>query len=357
MAPWQEAARSGHGESMSRLSQSSPALLLGRIPATVLVVDDEDAVRKLLRSLLLPEGFRVKEARNASEAEDLLALAGVDVVVLDVNMPGRSGLDLLRQLRAGPATRLLPVVMLTGSATPDKRLTAIEEGVTDFLAKPFSADELVARVHALVRMKRYTDALEDAEKVIVALARTVDARDRSTLHHSERVAFLAGRLAGAVGMTGIELDAVRRGGLFHDIGKIAVRDAVLLKPGRLTAEEYAEIQRHPIEGRRLLEGMKTLSFALDVVYYHHEKMDGSGYPEGLQGEAIPLTARVTTIADIYDALTTPRTYRLAMSPEAALKEMASEVERGWWDSRLFREFGAVLPGLMEEDPFTGSVRA
>jgi putative two-component system response regulator len=331
-------------------SESSASLLLGRLPAAILVVDDEDSVRRMLKGLLQPEGFKVKEARSAEEAEEMLPRVAPDVVILDVNMPGKSGHDVLRRLRSDPATRLLPVIMLTGSPTRDSRLTAIEEGVTDFISKPFSPDILLARVKALARMKRFIDALEDAENVIVALAKTVDARDPYTLHHSERVARIGGRLAVAIGLTGTDLAAVRRGGLFHDIGKIAVRDAVLLKPGRLTPEEFDEIKRHPAEGRRLLQGMKTLAYALDVVTYHHERLDGSGYPEGLRGEAIPLTARVVTIADIFDALTTPRTYRPAMSRGDALEEMAAEVTRGWWDPRLFREFRA----LPDTEPAAGA---
>lgn len=333
----------------------SAAQLLERFPATVLVVDDEEPVRRLLRSLLERNGFRVREAASVAEAEEVLPRLTPDVVILDVNMPGRSGHDLLRKLRSTPATRLLPVVMLTGAATRERRLAAYEEGVTDFISKPFSPDELLARVRSVVRMKRCTDALENAENaenVIVGLSKTIDARDPYTLHHSEGVAFYAGRLAEAVGLTGIDLAAVRRGGLFHDIGKIAVRDAVLLKPGRLTPEEFAEIQRHPLEGRRLLEGMKTLGYVLDVVAYHHERFDGSGYPEGRSGEAIPLAARVTTFADIYDALTTPRPYRPAMSRDEALAVMTEEVDRGWWDPRLFREFRALLGRMPEGYPFS-----
>jgi cyclic di-GMP phosphodiesterase len=206
------------------------------------------------------------------------------------------------------------------------------------VAKPFAAEELLARLKSLVRMKRFTDALEHAEHVIVALARAIDARDPYTAQHSERVSTYAGRLGAAIGLKDLDLEAVRRGGLFHDIGKIAVRDAVLLKAARLTPEEFAEIRRHPVVGRELLSGMKTLAFALDVVYGHHERLDGSGYPDGVAGESIPLTARVTTIADIYDALTTARVYRAALTRTDALAIMETEARRGWWDPRLLDAF-------------------
>jgi putative two-component system response regulator len=216
------------------------------------------------------------------------------------------------------------------------------------VAKPFAAEELLARLKSLVQMKRFTDALEHAEHVIVALARAIDARDPYTARHSERVSTYAGRLGAATGLTGLDLEAVRRGGLFHDIGKIAIRDAVLLKPARLTPEEFAEIRRHPVVGRELLSGMKTLAFALDVVYGHHERLDGSGYPDGVAGESIPLTARVTTIADIYDALTTARVYRAALTRAEALTIMGEEARRGWWDPRLLDVFRGVLEGIPED---------
>lgn len=326
--------------------------LLEESPATVLVVDDEEPIRRLLSSLLKPHGYVVHEATSAEEAHEKLPHIASDVVVLDIHMDGLSGHDLLRMIRETPATRLLPVVMLTGTPTGVERLRAIEGGVTDFIAKPFSAEELLARVQSLVRMKRFTDALEDAENVIVALAKAIDARDPYTARHSERVSLYAGRLARAVGLKGLELEACRRGGLFHDLGKIAVRDVVLLKPGPLTPEEFAEIRRHPSEGKNLLTGMKTLRFALDVVASHHERLDGSGYPLGLRAEEIPLTARVTTIADIYDALTTARIYRGASSREEALAIMKEEAARGWWDGRLLEEFRGVLETIPEGDPLS-----
>jgi putative two-component system response regulator len=238
--------------------------------------------------------------------------------------------------------------MITGGATGEERLRAMAGGVTDFVAKPFASRELLARIRSLVQLKRFTDALEHAEHVIVSLARAIDARDPYTAQHSERVSVYAGLLGAKIGLTGFDLEAVKRGGLFHDIGKIAIRDAVLLKPSRLTPEEMGEIRKHPVVGREILSGMKTLSFALDVVYGHHERIDGSGYPDGLSGETIPLTARVTTIADIYDALTTARVYRAALTRAEALAIMAEEARRGWWDPRLLDTFRSVLEGLPED---------
>lgn len=308
----------------------------------VLVVDDEASFRRLLRDLLTLHGFQVHEAGSGEDALSILAERSMDVVLLDLNMDGMSGHEVLTWIRADKATAFIPVVMITGGATTEEKLRALEEGVTDFLAKPFKTEELLARVRSSIQMKRATDALEDAENVIIALAKVIDARDPYTCFHSDRVSWYAGHLGEAIGLRGKELDAVRKGGLFHDLGKVAVPDGVLLKPGRLTPEEMAQMKRHPVEGRRLLVGMKSLSYALDVVYHHHEKCDGSGYPCGLSGDEIPLVARVTTIADIYDALTTARVYRAALSPEEALGIMKSEAAKGWWDVRLLEAFRGVL---------------
>jgi putative two-component system response regulator len=316
---------------------------------TILVVDDDEQIRGLIVRLVRPMGHVVIQAGSAEEGHDRLAETLPDLVLLDMQLPGRSGHELLSEIRADPHTRLIPVVMITGAATHELKLKAIESGVTDFLAKPFSPEELAARVRALLELKFVTDALEDAEQVIIALARTIDARDRYTYGHSARVSLYAGLLGDRIGLAGQELATVRRGGLFHDFGKIAVRDAVLLKPAKLTVDEYAEIQRHPGEGRDLLHSMKTLAHAMPVVYHHHERMDGSGYPAGLSGEAIPITARVTTIADVFDALTTARVYRGALTREDSLGIMSEEVRKGWWDGRLLEEFRGVLATLPEDD--------
>jgi putative two-component system response regulator len=316
----------------------------------VLVIDDDEQIRRLIVRLLQPMGHALEEAATAEEGLEKLRAAPPDLVLLDMQLPGRSGHEVLEEIRADPRTRLIPVVMITGAATQERKLKAIEAGVTDFLSKPFSPEELVARVRALLELKALTDALEDAEQVIIALARTIDARDRYTYGHSARVSLYAGLLGERLGLEGRVLATVRQGALFHDFGKIAIRDAVLLKPAKLTSEEYAEIKRHPTEGRDLLQNMKTLAQAMPVVYHHHERMDGSGYPDGLSGQGIPIAARVTTIADVFDALTTARVYRVALSREESLGIMTEEVRKGWWDGRLLDEFRGVLDLLPEDDP-------
>jgi putative two-component system response regulator len=321
----------------------------GSSRGSLLVVDDDEGVRRLLSRLLRVTGHTVEEAGSAEEAAEKLERSTPDLILLDLQLPGKSGQEFLLEIRADARFRLTPVVMITGAATHARKVKAIEAGATDFLAKPFSHVELATRVRSLLQLKAATDALEDAERVIVALAQTIDARDSYTWGHSARVSVYAGLLGERIGLDDWSLASLRRGALFHDFGKIAVRDRVLLKPGKLTAEEYAEIKRHPDKGRDLLQNMKTLADSLDIVHHHHERMDGSGYPDGLSGESIPTTARVSTIADVFDALTTARVYRGALPRAEALGIMAEEVRKGWWDGRLLEELRGLLDGLPEDD--------
>ena len=315
----------------------------------LLVVDDDLQVRGLVSRLLRVTGHTVEEAGSAEEAAQKLEKTTPDLILLDMQLPGKSGQQFLEEIRADDRLRLTPVVMITGAATPSRKVKAIEAGATDFLPKPFSHVELAARVRSLLELKYATDALEDAERVIVALAQTIDARDPYTYGHSARVSLYAGLLGERIGLDEGQLAVVRSGGLFHDFGKIAVRDRVLLKPGKLTSDEYAEIQTHPRKGRDLLKNMKSLASALEVVHHHHERMDGSGYPDGLAGESIPITARIATIADVFDALTTKRVYREALSRVEALEIMAGEVRKGWWDRRLLEELRGLLEAVPEDD--------
>jgi putative two-component system response regulator len=315
--------------------------------ARILVVDDDAQVRYLLRYLLTHDGYQVEDAASGPEALDRVESAAPDVVLLDLNLSQRSSHDVVESLRDDPRTRFVPIVMITGGGTRREKLEAIHAGITDFLTKPFDGEELLARIRTLVRLKRFTDVFEEAREVIIALASTIDQRDPYTAGHSERVSYYAEMLGLEAGLTAEEREIVHYGGLFHDIGKIAVRDAVLLKPGKLTPEERLEIQRHPVAGRELLKNMRTLEPAMPIVYHHHERWDGSGYPEGLVGERIPLLARVASIADVYDALTTKRPYRDALTREKALEIMQDEADKGWHDPGLFELFLGVIASRPE----------
>lgn len=308
----------------------------------VLVVDDEREIRALLRRLLVGSGYRVLEAGTAEEAIDQIAVEEPDLVLLDLVLPDRSGHDVLEHVRSNPATRLLPVVILTGAATREQKLRAIHEGVTDFISKPFSPEELLARVRSLVLLKQFADEHEHAERVILTLARTIDARDPNTAGHSGRVAEYADRLAERMGVDPGPRLEMRRGALFHDLGKIVIPDAVLRKPGTLTPDERAIIEQHPVVGNELLAPMRTMQKALPVVHWHHERLDGSGYPDGISGDLIPMAVRIVTVSDIFDALTTDRSFRRALSVETAMEILAEGVGKGWWDRHVFGELRGMI---------------
>ena len=315
--------------------------------ARILVVDDDEQVRYLLRYLLTHDGYLVEDASSGPEALEKVAGTAPDVVLLDLHLSGRSNHDVIETLRDDPRTRFVPIVMITGGGTRRDKLDAINAGITDFLTKPFDGEELLARIRTLVRLKRFADVFEEAREVIIALASVIDQRDPYTAGHSERVSYYATMLGAAAGVSHEERDVLHYGGLFHDIGKIAIRDDVLLKPGKLTPAERLEIQRHPVAGRDLLKNMRTLETAMPIVYHHHERFDGSGYPEGLKGDSIPLLARVASIADVYDALTTKRPYREAMTRAEALELMANERNKGWHDPDLFDLFLGVIESRPE----------
>lgn len=305
---------------------------------TVLVADDDPAVRGLLKRLLEQHRFRVETAADGGAALELVATVEPDLVLLDVLMPDLTGLEVCRRLKASAATRLLPVVLVTGSGEREDRIAGIEAGADDFLSKPFDSSELLARVRSLLRIKRYTDELERAESVLVALGRAVEERDPFTHGHCERLAVLAARLGHRLQLPPSRIEALERGGFLHDIGKITIPDAILGKPGPLTDEEREVIREHPAAGERICRGLRSLQPVLPIIRHHHERLDGSGYPDGLAGQEIPLTARILQIVDVYDALTNDRPYRKALPDEKALAIMETEVARGWWDPEIFDAF-------------------
>jgi cyclic di-GMP phosphodiesterase len=308
--------------------------------ARVLVVDDEETNRKLLTRLLSQE-YSVVTAPDGEEALALVERIDVDLVLLDVRLPGLDGFEVCAHLKRMPRTRLVPVVLVTGLGAREHRIRGIHVGADDFLIKPFDAEELHARVASLVRLKEYTDDLESAEAILKSLALTIDARDPYTDGHCERLAKFAVALGSALGLSKDELSALDRGGYLHDIGKIGIPDAVLLKPTKLTTQEFEMIKQHTIIGDRLCGELRSLRLVRKIVRHHHEALDGSGYPDGLSGEQVPLLAQIVGIVDLYDAVTTSRPYRDALPPEHAYAELRGECARGRRDPRLVEAFIAL----------------
>jgi putative two-component system response regulator len=296
--------------------------------ARVLIVDDLDANRRLLTRLLEQDGYIVRAAASGDEAIRLVGMEPPDLILLDVMMPGADGYQVCRHLKEEARTRLIPVVLITALQDSDHRIRGIDAGADDFISKPFNPHELRARVRSLIRLKRYTDDLDSAESVIMSLALTIEARDAYTEGHCNRLAAYAATLGRAIGLGSSEITALQRGGVLHDIGKVGIPDAILMKPGRLTAAEYALMKDHTIIGDRLCAKLRVLQDVRPIVRHHHERLDGSGYPDGLKGSDIPLLAQITGIVDVFDALTTIRPYRQAESREAALEELAREARAG-----------------------------
>ncbi len=308
--------------------------------ATVLIIDGAAISRRVLRAMLKTTPYRVLEATRPSDALTILAREAVDLVLIDLVMPEMSGPDLCRKVKADRRTQLIPILMLTNVGGIENEIAGIASGADEFLTKPLHPEVVRTRIRAMLRNKAAIDSLEEAETILFALAQAVEARDKYTGGHCQRLADYSVALGQALGLDEPELVALHRGGYLHDIGKVGIPDSILFKQGPLTSEEWVTMRSHTVKGEEICGPMKSLSPVLPVIRSHHERWDGTGYPDGLQGEEIPLLARVMQIADVYDALTTARPYKAAHSPEESFRIMEEEAERGWRDMdllSLFRE--------------------
>jgi putative two-component system response regulator len=309
--------------------------------ATILVADDAEMNRELFSEILTAEGYNVVCAEDGNQALRAIDRT-VDLALLDVLMPGKTGFDVCQSIKSDPETRFIAVVLVTGLASVDERIRGIKAGADDFLIKPVNIHELLARTRSLLRLKEYTDELDNAETVLFSLALSIEAKDPYTKGHCDRLSFYSEAIGRRLGMPHEQCVALRRAGVVHDIGKIGVPERVLIKTGPLNAEEWVTMMQHPIIGERICSPLKSFRPVLPIIRHHHEKLDGSGYPDGLKGDQIPLTARVLQITDIYDALITDRPYRRALSHDVAVATMRDEAKRGWWDSSLIDELEALI---------------
>ena len=311
-------------------------------PGTVLVVDDQPATLDALAEALGALGFSVLEARDGSTAITMAAEREPDVILLDVVMPGLDGFEVCRRLKAREETRLLPVVFLTGHGSREARLRGLAVGATDFLSKPFDLVELEVRVRNLVEFRRLTQDLDHAEQILFAIARTVELRHEGTGEHCDRLSRAAAAVGRRLGLDDESITALRRGGHLHDIGKVGIPDAVLLKPGRLDEGEWQVMRSHVDLGVQICSPLRSLRPVLPIIRHHHERLDGSGYPDGLSGGDVPMLARVFQAVDIFDALTSPRPYRLPVTAEEALGVLEGEVARGWRDGEVVAAFTTMI---------------
>jgi putative two-component system response regulator len=297
---------------------------------------------ELLKELLGSRGYRTVAAQSAAAAEAEIRREAPDLILLDVVMPGKSGYDLCRELKEDSKTRLIPIVMITGLTDREDRLKGIEAGADDFLTKPISSEELFARVSSLLKLKEFTDELETVDSVLCTLGLSVEARDPYTEGHCERLAQNAGDLGRYLGVEEECVVALQRGGYLHDLGKIAVPDEILKKGKDLTPAEWVIMKQHPVTGETICRPLKSLRLVLPIIRHHHEHSDGSGYPDGLRANEIPLLPRILQVVDIYDALRTARPYKPALSHEQAAVTMLAEARSGLWDEELVSEFFGML---------------
>lgn len=312
-------------------------------PYKVLVVDDDTAQRRLAHATLEAPKYLVVEAADGRQAVERLRGEDFDAVLLDKRMPQMDGHAVLRHIRQDLDEPMLPVIMLTAYGDgSDDIADALGLGATDFIRKPYDPLELTARVDAAVAHKRLTDQLEDAESILFAQARMAEARDHHTGDHVARVARNALVFGRALGLPAEDLLVLRRGAVLHDIGKLGIPDAVLLKPGGLDEAEWTVMKSHTVIGERLVSGMRRMRPAAEIIRSHHERWDGGGYPDGLRGEAIPLLARVFQLVDIHDALAYDRPYKPALSATEVMRILQEETARGWRDPQLMAAFLDLL---------------
>jgi len=319
-----------------------PDILFMRKSPTILVVDDNADNALLMRELLVSRGYDVLTALDVEAAEIEIRKHHPDLILLDVVMPGKSGYELCRELKDDPITRLIPIVMITGLTDRGDRVRGIEAGADDFLNKPIFPEELFARVKSLLKLKEFTDELENAESVLCTLGLSVEARDPYTEGHCERLARYASELGRHLGLDEPSLTALKRGGYLHDLGKIAVPDEILKKGTNLNPDEWAVMKKHPVTGETICKPLKSLRRVLPIIRHHHEHWNGSGYPDGLRGREIPLLPRILQVVDVYDALRTSRPYKPSLTHEQAARTMREEGRAGLWDEELIVEFFDML---------------
>ena len=288
--------------------------------------------------------YEFLEAETGLQALEIIGRQNVDLIILDLLLPGLGGTELCRRMKGDRKTQFIPILMVTSVSGHDFEVEGIEAGADEYLKMPLHPSVVRARVNSLLRHKAAVDSLEEAETILFALAQAVENRDMGTGQHCERLAIYSVALGLALGLPRQDLVALYRGGFLHDIGKISVPDAILLGTGKLTEEQWRIMQRHTIHGVEICEPMKTLASVLPIIRSHHERWDGTGYPDGLRGEEIPLLARILQVVDIFDALTTARSYKPAYTKEEALDILQQEAAKGWRDTELVALFISMQSG-------------
>jgi putative two-component system response regulator len=307
----------------------------------ILIVDHSRSNRHILHGALRDLGNDLVEASSTSQALKLVSNERIDLILVDLMAPEIGGPMFCRILKSNSSTQFIPIFLLAQGDQAEKEVIAITSGASDFILKPLRPQAVQARVQASLRLKATLDSLDDAEAVLFTLAQSVEERDPAMAEHCQRIALLAASLGIALGLPASDLVSLQRGGFLHDIGKVGIPDHILFKPGPLSPEEWAVMREHTVRGERICQKMRSLADTLPIIRHHHERWNGTGYPDGLQGDEIPLLARIIQIADIFDALTNHRPYKKAFPPEQAMLILQEEAALGWRDPELVAKFAEI----------------
>jgi putative two-component system response regulator len=321
--------------STQRLKESDE----GEKSPLILVVDDTETHLELMEAILLKEGYRVQVTLNVHEAIYLAENLSPDMAILDVMMPSMNGYELCKKLKTISSNKFFPVILVTSLNQLEDKVTGLEVGADDFFSKPFNNIELTTKIRSLIKLKRLQDELENSEDIILTLAVAIEAKDPYTKGHSERVGNLSAQFAGFIGLSEKEIFTIKKGGILHDIGKIGLNESILHKKSQLSEEEIEVIRKHPTTGFNIVKPLRSLRQTLPIIKNHHERWDGKGFPDGLKGEKIPLTARIVNIVDTFDAMASIRPYRADLfTQEGVIRIMKAEKQSGQWDPYLLEKF-------------------
>jgi putative two-component system response regulator len=306
----------------------------------ILVADDNHFYRCALTATLVGWGYEVVEVADGEAAWEVLqSPQSPKIAILDWLMPKIDGLEVCRQLRANPRQEPTYVIILTSREGKSNAVTALDSGADDYITKPFDREELSARL----RVGRRIVSLQTGETVVYSFAQAVDGKSPYTKGHSDRVKRYAITLAARLGLSQAQIDLLRRGAVLHDIGKIAVPDSILNKPGPLTPEEFQVIKDHPMQGVRMIEPLESVRDTIPLIRWHHERLDGNGYPDRISGDQIPFLVRLLSVADVYDAVSSDRPYRAGLPVEASLAILRQDAAGGGLDPDLVAAFCSIPP--------------
>jgi putative two-component system response regulator len=315
----------------------------------ILVADDDESVVKLITMSLEKEGYEIITAYDGKKAVELEEKLHPDLVILDVNMPGINGFEVLNIIREKRReVDYLPIIFVCGTMADKRAVSAMQLGADDFIRKPFEPKELVARVKHFLKLKSLITSVESLENVLYMLVKSVQVRDFYTAGHSHRVGELAQKIGRRLNITSNELAVLRKSAMLHDVGKLGISDNILNKPGKLLSNEYEIIKEHPARGVEICNYLHLGGDVLSIIRHHHEKLDGTGYPDGLKATHINKLVRIATVADMYDAITTKRPYHPARPPEEALSILKKDADDGKVDKEVVVALEVIVKEEVEE---------